>query len=98
DGHVTGVQTCALPILIVDQAAAEMRGMADRANVALLVGESSGGVMADADRLVQVLTNLVSNAIKFSPEEGTVRLTSSSDGQRVRSEERRVGKGAKTGW
>ena len=32
-------------------------------------------VRADADRIIQVLTNLISNAIKFSPEESTIRLS-----------------------
>ncbi|RMH01434.1 MAG: GAF domain-containing protein [Chloroflexi bacterium] len=32
-------------------------------------------VMADKDRLVQVLTNLLSNACKYSPPETTVRVT-----------------------
>jgi signal transduction histidine kinase len=40
--------------------------------------------MADADRLVQVLTNLLSNAIKFSPEEGAVHLAVENDGRWVR--------------
>ncbi|UYY59615.1 ATP-binding protein [Sphingomonas sp. S2-65] len=31
-------------------------------------------ILADEDRLIQVLTNLVSNAVKFSRPEGTVRL------------------------
>jgi phosphoserine phosphatase RsbU/P len=31
-------------------------------------------VLADADRLHQVLTNLLSNSVKFSPEGGTIRL------------------------
>lgn len=33
----------------------------------------------DKDRITQVLTNLISNAIKFSPEEGEVRVEISSD-------------------
>jgi signal transduction histidine kinase len=69
---------------VVDQAVSEMRCMADRANVALSVGDSYGVVMADADRLVQVLTNLLSNAIKFSSEEGAVHLAVENDGHWVR--------------
>lgn len=32
-------------------------------------------VIGDKDRLIQVLTNLISNACKFSPAKGTVRVT-----------------------
>jgi PAS domain S-box-containing protein len=77
------VQPCEVSQM-VDQAASEMRGMAERANVALSVGDARGVVMADADRLVQVLTNLLSNAIKFSPENGAVHLAVDDDGRRVR--------------
>ena len=37
-------------------------------------------VHADADRLHQVLTNLVANSVKFSPEGGTIRLSSRQQG------------------
>jgi PAS domain S-box-containing protein len=62
---------------LVQHAAEEMRGMAQAAGVALLVEPSSGQLVADADRVLQVLTNLVSNAIKFSAPGSSVRLDSS---------------------
>lgn len=42
-------------------------------------------IAADADRIEQVLTNLVTNAVKFSPEGSTIRLRAMRvDAQRVR--------------
>lgn len=49
--------------------------------------EACGGdvrVAGDQDRLIQVLTNLISNAVKFSPPEGTVRLRVERLGAKVR--------------
>jgi len=43
-------------------------------------------VYADANRLVQVLNNLVSNAWKYSPGGGTIRLKALSDSEFVRLE------------
>jgi signal transduction histidine kinase len=40
-------------------------------------------VMADVDKLQQILVNLLSNAIKFTPENGTVTLTSETIGAKV---------------
>ena len=40
-------------------------------------------IVADPDRIEQVLTNLIGNAIKYSPEGGTVTITLEQDGAEV---------------
>src|SRR5205814_1205774 len=66
----------------LELAVGEMRGLADRSGVQLVVGEVDGFIDADGDRMVQVLTNLLSNAIKFSFAGATVRLSATcTDGQ-----------------
>ncbi|WP_395945793.1 CHASE3 domain-containing protein [Brevundimonas sp.] len=53
-----------------------VRGFADSVGVSLdLVEGPPGPVMGDADRLVQVVVNLLSNATKFSPAGGVVSVT-----------------------
>jgi PAS domain S-box-containing protein len=53
-----------------------IRGMAIESGIAFESSvTASQCVDGDRDRVVQVLTNLVSNAVKFSPKEGTVRVT-----------------------
>ncbi len=54
---------------------------ANRKNISLIIDETPGIVLADYDRLVQILNNLVSNAIKFSSAETIVTLrTEQRDG------------------
>jgi len=58
------------------QGAAEvMLLMAERAGVELYVWAEPLQLVADADRLLQVLTNLISNAVKFSPSGTAVEIT-----------------------
>ncbi|BDA72614.1 hypothetical protein RIVM261_009210 [Rivularia sp. IAM M-261] len=60
---------------LMTQAADEMRAMAEKAEITLCVAPLHAQLWADPDRIVQTLTNLISNAIKFSPAGSTVWLS-----------------------
>ena len=58
-----------------------LKGFAAAANVNLTIENELTGykLQIDQDRIQQVITNLISNAIKYSPENGTVFLQASFD-------------------
>jgi len=71
---------------VAAHAAEAHRSLFDRKHVALIVERAvaSVPVLADRDKLIQVLTNLLSNAAKFTPEGGRVAVRSfTADGQGV---------------
>lgn len=49
-------------------------GLAREAGVSFVISENDAFVMAEEKRLVQMITNLVSNAIKFSPRGGRIEI------------------------
>jgi signal transduction histidine kinase len=55
--------------------------------------DESREVFADPDRIVQVLGNLITNAIKFTPTEGTISIEASICGSEVRFMVRDTGAG-----
>jgi PAS domain S-box-containing protein len=68
---------------LVAQAIESMRGQADTAGVRMLGNADPVVMRADPDRVLQTLTNLISNAVKFSPRGEEVRITAHAVGDAV---------------
>jgi signal transduction histidine kinase/DNA-binding response OmpR family regulator len=70
-----------------------VRPLADRKDLALEADVPAMAVVADRGRLRQILYNLVSNAIKFTPAGGTVRIaaTTTAEGYRLSVSDTGVG-------
>src|SRR5437870_4100009 len=59
----------------VDQVSKTVEPLVAKKNITLLAKvDGAGEVLADGGKLKQMLLNLVSNAIKFTPEDGTVTI------------------------
>jgi PAS domain S-box-containing protein len=73
---------------LLEQAVAVNQGYADKYQVRLVLDSASVGdaVVADADRLMQVMANLLSNATKFSASGAVVSVRASREGELMRVE------------
>jgi PAS domain S-box-containing protein len=80
---------------IVRQAVGANEGYAAKFDVRIDLAIADGGahVAVDPDRFIQVMLNLLSNASKFSPPGGTVRVRTETAGERVRVSVRDDGPG-----
>jgi signal transduction histidine kinase len=61
--------------LLARQAVQSVATMAQEADVQVTVGITDISFVADPDRVVQTLTSLVANAVKFSPKGSTVKVS-----------------------
>jgi PAS domain S-box-containing protein len=68
---------------LVNMTVTTLRPVADDSGVVLAVGPAEGRVHVDADRIVQALTNLVANAVKFSPRGGLVTVSAEAGDSHV---------------
>ena len=75
------------PSAIAEQRIEEIRPQADAKSLQLelIVAESLPTIVGDGERIGQVFTNLIGNAIKFTPENGTVTVRISGEGEIVDS-------------
>jgi signal transduction histidine kinase/ActR/RegA family two-component response regulator len=94
--RISEVDLRALALAVVDslRPAADARGV----EVAVLANEEANEVLGDPDRLQQVLWNLVSNAIKFTPRGGKVAISVARAGSSVALEVRDTGQGIRAAF
>lgn len=79
---------------MLDQAMRSNQGYAESHDATIVLSDCAQvEVQVDAMRLQQVLSNLLSNAAKFSPAGGVVELRAERHGERVRISVRDQGKG-----
>jgi len=69
---------------LVEHVAHSQQGYTRNHELIVEVPEGLGTIRADTDKLVQILDNLISNAVKYSPEGGTVSVIATDEGDSIR--------------
>jgi PAS domain S-box-containing protein len=74
-GKLTMLKTNCNTQNIIEGAIAQTKELVKQTEIDIKVPRESFSCFADSDRLIQVLTNLISNAIKFSPHQSMIDLS-----------------------
>ena len=82
-GKVTLTKTRCDAEILARSAAEVVASLAERESISIVLDTQPVELMADSDRMVQVLTNLLANAVKFSPSGSSVRLSVRAEGPDV---------------
>ncbi len=64
---------------VLVQATEGLQSIAEKADVRIVVKPAAGTLWGDSDRIIQTLTNLLGNAIKFSPRQTTVTVSGNAE-------------------
>lgn len=74
------------PAALVDEAVQMMRPLAENKGLAIRQRVAGGlpSILSDRKRILQVLANLLGNAVKFTPEGGAITITADGEGEAVR--------------
>jgi two-component system phosphate regulon sensor histidine kinase PhoR len=69
------------PLTVIERVLSAQRAYTDKHQLHLKTSGLLVPIMGDADKFDQIMTNLVSNAIKYSPRGGDITVETKSDGQ-----------------
>lgn len=71
------------PLAVIEKALAAQRAYIDKHTLCVLPEGEIPHILGDSDKFDQIITNLVSNAIKYSPRGGEIAVHVSSDGENL---------------
>lgn len=76
-GHIQLKIEPVLPDIIIDNATNTVSAMAQQKNIAIRIHKHTNGnkIMTDPEKTAWVLTNFLTNAVKYSPEDAEIELT-----------------------
>ena len=78
-GHIQLKIEPVSPDIIIDNATNTVSALAQQKNIAIRISKNTNGnkIMTDPEKTAWVLTNFLTNAVKYSPEDAEIELTTS---------------------